>query len=98
MPKRPPSSRELSISDRRADVTHPAVIAGALILLIRAYRLLLAPAFPSACRFAPSCSRYAAEALERHGAARGAVLAVRRVVRCHPWHAGGNDPVPARRT
>jgi len=72
------------------------VIRGALILLVRVYRLLVSPLLPPACRFHPSCSEYAVGALERHGALRGSWLAARRVLRCHPWHPGGFDPVPDR--
>jgi putative membrane protein insertion efficiency factor len=62
--------------------------------LIRAYQLLLSPFLGGHCRFAPSCSAYALEAVERYGAARGGAMAVRRVARCHPFHPGGYDPVP----
>jgi putative membrane protein insertion efficiency factor len=65
-----------------------------LIWLMRAYQLALSPLLPPSCRFHPSCSHYAIEALQRHGAGRGLWLALRRVVRCHPWHPGGYDPVP----
>ena len=65
-----------------------------LLLLVRAYRLVVSPALPAACRFYPSCSAYAETALRRHGAAKGAWLAARRVARCHPFHPGGIDPVP----
>lgn len=68
----------------------------ALIALVRGYRLLFSPWVGSACRFTPSCSAYALEALRRHGAAAGGYLAARRILRCHPWCAGGHDPVPAR--
>ncbi len=68
----------------------------ALIGLVKAYRLLLSPWLGSACRFEPTCSRYALQALEQHGAAAGAYLTARRLLRCHPWCAGGCDPVPAR--
>ena len=64
--------------------------------LIRGYQLLLSPFLGGRCRFAPSCSAYALEAVERHGAGRGSWLAVRRVARCHPFHPGGYDPVPDR--
>jgi putative membrane protein insertion efficiency factor len=67
-----------------------------LIGLVRAYRVLLAPVFPAACRFAPSCSQFAIEAIERHGVGRGFILATGRIARCHPWNAGGYDPVPER--
>ena len=62
--------------------------------LIRAYQLLLAPVLPQSCRYYPSCSRYAAEAVERHGPWGGSLLAARRLLRCHPWGGGGYDPVP----
>ena len=65
-----------------------------LVLVIRAYQALLSPFFRGACRHHPSCSAYAAEAIERHGAARGAWLAFRRVLRCRPFGAHGFDPVP----
>lgn len=62
--------------------------------IIALYRLLLSPLLGTACRFAPTCSAYAAEALERHGAAKGGLLALRRLLRCHPWGGSGYDPVP----
>ncbi|MBB4013629.1 membrane protein insertion efficiency factor YidD [Niveibacterium umoris] len=65
-----------------------------LIALLRAYRLLLSPFLGRNCRFHPSCSAYAIEALQRHGAIKGSWLAARRVTRCHPWNPGGYDPVP----
>lgn len=61
---------------------------------IRAYQLAVAPVLGPACRFEPSCSRYAAEAVERHGALRGSWLAMRRLGRCHPFGGCGLDPVP----
>jgi putative membrane protein insertion efficiency factor len=64
------------------------------ILLVRAYQLGLSPIFGGQCRYYPSCSAYAIEALERHGALRGGWLAVRRIGRCHPFRPGGFDPVP----
>ncbi|MEO6269524.1 MAG: membrane protein insertion efficiency factor YidD [Lautropia sp.] len=63
--------------------------------LVRLYRLLVSPVLAPSCRYWPSCSEYALEALQRHGAARGGWLASRRVCRCHPWAAGGVDPVPS---
>jgi putative membrane protein insertion efficiency factor len=69
-------------------------VAKILIALIAGYRYFLSPLLGRSCRFFPSCSEYAAEALERHGALRGSWLAVRRIARCHPWHPGGYDPVP----
>jgi uncharacterized protein len=65
-----------------------------LILPVRAYRYFISPMLGDHCRFAPSCSEYALEALQRHGAVKGSWLSVRRLSRCHPWHAGGYDPVP----
>lgn len=66
----------------------------ALIALVRGYRFLLSPWLGSSCRFEPTCSAYALEALQRHGAAGGSYLATRRLLRCHPLCAGGHDPVP----
>lgn len=63
---------------------------------IRAYRALVSPLLGPRCRFAPSCSAYAVEAIETRGVGVGLWLAARRLVRCHPWHPGGYDPVPAR--
>jgi putative membrane protein insertion efficiency factor len=67
----------------------------AMKLMIRAYQLLLAPVLPPSCRYYPSCSQYAAEAIDRHGPWRGSRLAVCRLLRCHPWGSGGYDPVPS---
>ncbi|HET9669108.1 MAG TPA: membrane protein insertion efficiency factor YidD [Casimicrobiaceae bacterium] len=65
-----------------------------LFVLITVYQYLVRPLLGAHCRFYPSCSEYAREAIARHGAARGVVLAARRIGRCHPWHDGGYDPVP----
>ncbi len=65
-----------------------------LLVLIAGYQRFLSPLLPRVCRFYPSCSTYASEAIERHGAWRGGILAVRRIARCHPFHPGGYDPVP----
>jgi putative membrane protein insertion efficiency factor len=65
--------------------------------LIKGYKLLFSPFFGTQCRFYPTCSSYAHEAIETHGAWRGSWLAARRILRCHPWHAGGVDPVPPAR-
>ena len=65
-----------------------------LIFGVRAYQVGLGPLLPASCRYYPSCSAYAIEALERHGALRGAWLTVRRISRCHPFRPGGFDPVP----
>lgn len=64
------------------------------LLIIRAYQVLISPLFPRCCRFAPTCSQYAAEALSRHGVWRGLGLSLRRLGRCHPFNPGGWDPVP----
>jgi putative membrane protein insertion efficiency factor len=65
-----------------------------LLGAIGAYRATLGPMLGGRCRFHPSCSAYAAEAIEKHGALRGTWLALKRISKCHPWHAGGVDPVP----
>jgi putative membrane protein insertion efficiency factor len=65
-----------------------------LILMIRGYQLWVSPLLPAACRYYPTCSAYAVEALEKHGPVTGSWLALRRIARCHPFHAGGYDPVP----
>ena len=67
-----------------------------LLLLVRGYRLLLKPWLGNACRFEPTCSQYALDALQRHGAVVGASLTAGRLLRCHPWCDGGCDPVPAQ--
>jgi uncharacterized protein len=73
------------------------MILGALLRgLIRLYQLFVSPLLGPNCRFAPSCSEYAAEAIARHGPWRGTALAVRRLLRCHPWGGSGYDPVPPR--
>ena len=66
-----------------------------LIALVKGYRLLLSPWLGSSCRFEPSCSRYALQALQLHGAAVGSYLTLTRLARCHPWCAGGVDQVPS---
>jgi putative membrane protein insertion efficiency factor len=74
-----------------------SVPARVLTTWIRAYRRFISPLFRPHCRFHPTCSAYALEAITVHGAARGTLLAVRRISRCHPWNAGGFDPVPERK-
>jgi uncharacterized protein len=71
-------------------------VARALTASIRLYQRLVSPLLGARCRFYPSCSEYAAQAIERHGALKGTYLAARRLLRCHPWHEGGIDEVPAR--
>lgn len=67
-----------------------------LIGLIRGYKILISPLLPPACRFQPTCSEYAMEAVERFGIFRGGGMAIMRVLRCHPFHPGGYDPVPPK--
>ena len=68
----------------------------ALVLLVRAYQLFISPLLGPRCRFHPTCSHYTIEAVQTHGAIKGSWLALRRIVRCHPLHPGGYDPVPPR--
>lgn len=65
-----------------------------LISLIRLYQIVLSPWLGNNCRFSPSCSQYATDAIATHGSWRGMTMTIRRLSRCHPWHAGGYDPVP----
>lgn len=65
-----------------------------LILVVRGYQVVLSPHLPASCRYYPTCSHYAIEALGKHGALRGGWLAVKRIARCHPFRPGGFDPVP----
>jgi putative membrane protein insertion efficiency factor len=67
-----------------------------IIALIRGYRSLISPLFPPSCRFHPTCSQYAIQAIERFGAIRGSWLAIKRILRCNPFHPGGYDPVPEK--
>jgi len=69
----------------------------AAVIVLRAYKRWVSPWLPAACRFAPTCSEYMAEAVEVHGLRRGVWLGVKRLARCHPFHPGGYDPVPPRR-
>ncbi len=79
----------------RLQVQVAAVAARILLGAIAGYRFVVSPWLPARCRFEPSCSAYAAAAITAHGPLTGAWLAVARIARCHPWHAGGHDPVPA---
>ncbi|MEI8296377.1 MAG: membrane protein insertion efficiency factor YidD [Pseudomonadota bacterium] len=79
-------------AESRSPLAHAA--RGAILF----YRYTLSPLIGPCCRFYPTCSAYALEAIDRHGALRGAWLAARRIGRCHPWHPGGYDPVPARQS
>jgi hypothetical protein len=97
-----PDGRAGNESDRAASgpvarddhSSRPSLVATILLLPIRFYRHFISPALPPACRFTPTCSTYALEAISRHGAFKGSWLALRRLARCHPWHPGGDDPVP----
>jgi hypothetical protein len=72
----------------------PGWAAAAILLLLRGYKVLISPLFTGSCRFLPSCSDYAAEAVSRYGALRGSRLAIGRLLRCHPFCRAGHDPVP----
>jgi hypothetical protein len=71
-------------------------VTAAALALLRWYKRSVSPLLPPSCRYTPTCSEYAVEAIERHGLARGTVLATRRVLSCHPFARGGYDPVPHR--
>ena len=73
------------------------IVSRALVTMCRMWKRYVSPSLPPACRFEPTCSEYAAEAVELHGAARGSWLALRRLARCHPFARAGFDPVPPRR-
>ncbi|MDR3170827.1 MAG: membrane protein insertion efficiency factor YidD [Treponema sp.] len=70
------------------------LLRNVVLFLIRCYQNAVSPHFPVCCRYVPSCSAYAYEAVQRYGIFRGLVLAVKRILRCHPFHPGGYDPVP----
>ncbi len=84
---------DLSGGDLSGD--RPGPVARLLVILITGYRRLVSPLLGQRCRFAPTCSAYALEAIRAHGALRGSGLAVRRIGRCHPFNPGGHDPVPS---
>jgi putative membrane protein insertion efficiency factor len=83
-------------SGHRAPVRRPSIPARIVLIPVHVYRTIVSPLMPPSCRFYPSCSAYAVEALTVHGAARGSWLTLRRLLRCGPWHPGGLDPVPPR--
>ncbi|MBE6352384.1 MAG: membrane protein insertion efficiency factor YidD [Treponema sp.] len=70
------------------------LIAKFFCILIRAYQICISPLFPSCCRFTPTCSAYALEAIKKYGAAKGLFLSIKRICKCNPFHKGGYDPVP----
>ena len=71
-----------------------SVLSGILVFLIQCYKAFVSPILPPACRFYPTCSQYAAEAVRKHGPFKGSALAAKRLLKCHPLHGGGYDPVP----
>ena len=83
-----------ALGDTEPAPPRPGPVAWVLLLPIKLYRKAISPFLPPACRFYPSCSAYAVEALTRHGAGRGSYLALRRLLRCGPWTPPGRDPVP----
>lgn len=92
-PMATPAHREQTLPESAGLSLQARAAAG----LFRAWHRFLGPLLPPACRFEPSCSLYAAEAVSRHGLARGSWLALRRLARCHPWGGHGHDPVPPPR-
>lgn len=74
--------------------TAKGIISALLILPIRIYKVCISPYTPPSCRYVPTCSEYAIEAIRKHGPAKGTWLALRRIIRCHPWGGSGYDPVP----
>jgi hypothetical protein len=83
-------------TEDQAATRRPGPVARVLLVPVGFYRRWISPVLPPSCRFEPSCSAYAVEALTTHGAPRGSWLTVRRLLRCGPWHPGGYDPVPPR--
>ena len=92
------AERGPATAESTAGAARPTPVAWVLLLPVRLYRKVISPLLPPMCRFHPSCSAYAAEALTRHGAARGSYLAARRLLRCGPWTPPGYDFVPEKFT
>ncbi len=80
-------------ADSRHIITYRGYGQRLCLILLRSYQLILSPLLPPSCRFTPTCSQYAIEAVRRHGVLVGGVMAFRRLLRCHPWNKGGYDPV-----
>jgi len=97
MGKQHASSLTRSGSCARAEVAQSTVIGSVLRILVQLYRWGVSPMLPRACRFHPSCSQFALEALAEHGTVEGLRLTLRRLARCHPWNPGGYDPVSPRK-
>ena len=93
-PDGPPADIEIAPPGKKTEGKKPGVFARVLLFLLTVYKRLISPMLPPACRFYPTCSEYAMEAVRRHGAIRGGAYAARRLCRCHPWNPGGHDPVP----
>ena len=83
--------------ERTRSASRPSAAARLLRLLVRGYQYAVSPVLPPACRHLPTCSAYAVEAITKHGALRGGVMSLGRLLRCHPWGTSGFDPVPERR-
>jgi uncharacterized protein len=97
MIKQHASSPKRFASRRIAEIPEASGVAVLLRAILRAYRLVVSPLLPRACRFHPSCSQFARDALAEHGTVAGLRLTVARIARCHPWNPGGYDPVPSRK-
>lgn len=86
----------MTMTARESEITRPDPVARVLAAVLRGYQRWISPLLPPSCRFYPSCSAYAVEALQVHGALRGSWFAAKRLVKCGPWHPGGVDVVPPR--
>lgn len=93
-----PAQGEDAAGTTGSEGRRPGPLAWLLLLPVHLYRKVLSPLLPPSCRFYPSCSAYAVDALTRHGAVRGLLLTLIRLAKCAPWHPGGVDPVPERFT
>lgn len=93
----PHSSEQTESPQQRMLTTQPSLLARLLMLVVKFYRYFISPMMAPRCRFNPTCSRYALDAIQIHGAFKGSWLALKRIAKCHPLHAGGDDPVPPRK-